>query len=98
MDVILDAVTGFRVPKRAVRVDEDGNTGVYRISGTQTEWVSVDVVWEEDDFYLIRQTVEYDEDGNPVATSTYEQASALRAGDTVVVRGDTVYQGKVVTD
>lgn len=98
VDIILDAVTGFRVPKRAVRVDENGNTGVYRISGTQTEWVAVDVVWEEDDFYLIRQKVEYDEDGNPVSTSTFQQASALRAGDTVVVRGDTVYQGKVVTD
>ena len=98
VDIILDAVTGFRVPKRAVRVDDDGNTGVYRISGTQTEWVAVDVVWEEDDFYLIRQKVEYDEDGNPVSTSTFQQASALRAGDTVVVRGDTVYQGKVVTD
>lgn len=98
VDIILDAVTGFRVPKRAVRVDDDGNTGVYRISGTQTEWVAVDVVWEEDDFYLIRQKVEYDEDGNPVSTSTFQQASALRAGDTVVVRGDTVYQGKVVAD
>lgn len=98
VDIVLDAVTGFRVPKRAVRVDDAGNTGVYRISGTQTEWVAVDVVWEEDDFYLIRQKVEYDEDGNPVSTSTFQQASALRAGDTVVVRGDTVYQGKVVAD
>ena len=98
VDIVLDAVTGFRVPKRAVRVDDVGNTGVYRISGTQTEWVAVDVVWEEDDFYLIRQKVEYDADGNPVSTSTFQQASALRAGDTVVVRGDTVYQGKVVAD
>ncbi len=95
--IILDSITGFRVPKRAVRVDESGQTGVYRISGTQTEWVAIDVLWEEDDFYLIQQKVEYDEDGKPVVQSTFKQASALREGDTVVVRGDTVYQGKVVT-
>jgi putative membrane fusion protein len=98
VDIILSSITGFRVPKRAVRVDEDGNTGVYRVSGTQTEWVAVDVLWEEDDFYLIQQTVEYDEDGNKVAQSTFAQASALRAGDTVMVKGDSVYEGKVVTD
>ncbi len=98
VDIILSSITGFRVPKRAVRVDEDGNTGVYRVSGTQTEWVAVDVLWEEDDFYIIQQTAEYDEDGNKVAQSTFAQASALRAGDTVMVKGDSVYEGKVVTD
>lgn len=97
VEIVLDSITGFRVPKRAVRVNESGETGVYRISGTQTEWVKVDILWEEDDFYLIQQKVEYDEDGKPVTQSTFKQASALRAGDTIVVRGDTVYQGKVVT-
>ncbi len=97
VEIVLDSITGFRVPKRAVRVNEAGETGVYRISGTQTEWVEVDILWEEDDFYLIQQKVEYDEDGKPVAQSTFKQASALRAGDAIVVRGDTVYQGKVVT-
>lgn len=97
VEIVLDSITGFRVPKRAVRVNESGETGVYRISGTQTEWVEVDILWEEDDFYLIQQKTEYDEDGKPVTQSTFKQASALRAGDTIVVRGDTVYQGKVVT-
>ena len=41
-----------------------------------------------------------DENGKTtqVAQSEFDKASNLRAGDTIIVRGENIYNGKVVTD
>ncbi len=100
--IVTYSVTGLQVPKRAVRVNQDetldtvGQLGVYRISGAQAQWVPVQVLWEGEDYYLIAQADKVDEEGNQQDLSLYEQATALRAGDTVIVSGDDIYNGKVV--
>ena len=106
--VVTETATGFRVPKRAVRVNQDealdsaGQLGVYRVSGAQAKWVPVNLIWEEDDFYLVTQAYDYETDENgkttQVAQSEFDKASNLRAGDTIIVRGENIYNGKVVTD
>ena len=106
--VVTETATGFRVPKRAVRVNQDealdsaGQLGVYRVSGAQAKWVPVNIIWEEDDFYLVTQAYDYETDENgkttQVAQSEFDKASNLRAGDTIIVRGENIYNGKVVTD
>lgn len=97
VEIITGGATGLRVPKRAVRVLEDGSLGVYRVSGAQANWVTVQILWESDDFYLIRQAPTLDEEGNEVRMSDYDKATALRDGDTVIVKGEQLYDGKVVT-
>jgi hypothetical protein len=96
--IVTGTATGLRVSKRAVRVNEEGTLGVYRISGAQAEWVDIQILWEEDDYYLISQATKLDEDGNAAALSAFERASQLREGDTVVVKGGSMFDGKVVTD
>lgn len=106
--IVTETATGFRVPKRAVRVNQDealdsvGQLGVYRVSGAQAKWVPVDIIWEEDDFYLVVQAYDYETDENgkttKVAQSEFDKANNLRAGDTIIVRGENIYNGKVVTD
>jgi hypothetical protein len=98
VEIITETATGYRVPKRAVRVDEEGGLGLYRISGAQAEWVDIDILWEEDDYYLVQQTQEVDEEGNAVQSRAYDRATALREGDTVIVKGEEIYSGKVVVD
>lgn len=100
--IVTYSVTGLRVPKRAVRVNQDenldqvGQLGVYRVSGAQAEWVPVQILWEAEDYYLIAQADKVDEEGNQQTLSDYEQATALREGDTVIVSGEDIYDGKVV--
>ena len=94
--IITSQATGFRVPKRAVRVNEDGALGVYRVSGAQASWVEVTILWEEEDYYLIAQPTRLDDQGKPVEQTTVEMASRLRDGDTIVVKGDAMHDGKVV--
>ena len=77
-------------------LDQVGQLGVYRVSGAQAEWVPVQILWEAEDYYLIAQADKVDEEGNQQTLSDYEQATALREGDTVIVSGEDIYDGKVV--
>lgn len=96
VSIITSQATGFRVPKRAVRVNEDGALGVYRVSGAQASWVEVTILWEEEDYYLIAQAPKLDEEGNQAEQTTMEKAARLRDGDTIVVKGEAMHDGKVV--
>ena len=101
---------GHRLPGTQARrarqsdeaLDSAGQLGVYRVSGAQAKWVPVNIIWEEDDFYLVTQAYDYETDENgkttQVAQSEFDKASNLRAGDTIIVRGENIYNGKVVTD
>ena len=96
VEIITGTVTGFRVPKRSVRVDDQGQLGIYRISGAQAQWVPVKILWEEEEYYVIEQAPKLDEEGKPAEQSQYEKAARLREGNTVIVTGDNLYDGKVV--
>lgn len=97
VDIIFDTVTGYRVEKSAVHVEnESGDIGVYRVYGAQARWTSIEILWEEEDYYLIRQQIEYDENGSAVAQSELQQAQELRGGTEIIVKGTNLYDGKVV--
>ncbi|MCD7887733.1 MAG: hypothetical protein LUG44_09020 [Clostridiales bacterium] len=96
-DIILDTVTGYRVDKSAVHVEnESGDIGVYRLYGTQAVWVSVEILWEGEDYYLIDEPTEYDEEGEAVSTTQLEDAKSLRDGAEIIVKGRDLYDGKVI--
>ncbi len=80
--VILETYSGLKVPRDAVRVDADGEMGVYVITGLYTEFKRIDVLYETEDYYIV--------DTNPSST-----ASLLR-GDTIVVGGKNLEDGKVI--
>lgn len=95
VDIVVENLTGIRIPRKALRVEtqtvtgEDGKTteintyGVYTVVGTQAEWQSVNVLYTGDTFYLV-------EPANQSASSR------LRAGDTVILSSSGMYDGKVV--
>ncbi|MCD7838894.1 MAG: hypothetical protein LUG65_08290 [Clostridiales bacterium] len=96
-DLIFDTVTGYRVDKSAIHVEnESGDIGVYRLYGSRAVWVSVEILWEGEDYYLIDQPTEYDDKGNAVATTQLEDAKSLRDGVEIIVKGRNLYDGKVI--
>ena len=83
--VVFTSDEGIRVPKEALRVDEDGQAGVYVASGHNARFRPVDILAEDEVSYLVKAA--------PVDGTDMR---ILRAGDQVVLASDTLYDGKVV--
>ena len=95
VSVIYASYTGFRVPKEALRMDGD-QYYVYRINGVQVRKAQVEILAETEDYFVVWQGESVDEDGNAVDQSELEQAKQIRDGDTIVIRGTGLYDGKVI--
>lgn len=94
-EIILDTMSGIRVPQEALRIvpqtvaGEDGKetevqtTGVYCIVGVHAVFKPVEVLYSGDGFVLVR----------PAST---RNSRLLRAGDEVVVTAKDLYDEKVI--
>ena len=95
VDIVVEALTGIRVPRKTLRVetksvtDDNGVTtevnsyGVYTVVGAQAEWKEVKVLYTGDTYYLVEPI-------NPASSSR------LRSGDTIILSSTGLYDGKVV--
>ena len=81
-DIIFDVVSGIRVPKEAIHLDDDGTTFIFLQTGARAERVNVDILLESGDSYIVRDGVET---GTP-----------LRVGATIIVKANNLFDGKVV--
>ncbi len=81
--LIFNTLEGFRVPLDALRVDENGNTGIYCLVGLRARFKPVTVVYEGSDFMLV-------ESNTTIASDT------IQNGDQVIVAAKDLYDGKVV--
>jgi len=81
-NIVLDTISGIRVPKEAIQLDDNAATFVYLQTGVRAERVDVEILHEEGDVYLVR-------DGA-------ETGSPLRAGSTIIVKANNLYDGKIV--
>jgi len=81
-DVVYDVITGIRVPKEAIHLDDDGTTFVFLQTSGYAERVNVEILRITGDSYLVRDGAE---SGTP-----------LRVDSTIIVRGSNLYHGKVV--
>ena len=81
-DVVYDTVTGIRVPKEAIQLDDDGTTFIYLQTGVRAERADVDILTVYGDSYLVQ--------------IGGEVWSPLREGATIIVKANGLYDGKVV--
>ncbi|MBQ9980639.1 MAG: hypothetical protein IJP23_06235 [Oscillospiraceae bacterium] len=81
-ELIFSSYTGLRIPKQALHIDEDGNTGVYCISGVQTYFKEIEIIWIMDEYYVIRNDT--------------SSATAVKDGEEVVIYAKDLYEGKIV--
>lgn len=84
VDIVFSRQNGIRVPKKALRVQSDGATGVYVIAGVTAEFKQVVILAEGEDYYLL------------ASVAGADPGRVLRAGDEVILAAADLYDGKVV--
>ena len=100
VELIFDTVTGIRLPKEALRVDQQtytdedtgeeeqqSVTGVYALVGQRAEFKEVSVLAEEENYILVKPVT---------GTAASQQKKALRAGDQILISTGELYDGKVI--
>ena len=81
-NVIFDSYSGIRIPAQAVRVDEEKEkTYVWTVTAMQLERKEIEIVYASGDYVIVRRSPE---------------AGALREGNTVVVSGKDLKEGKIM--
>ena len=89
-ELILQSFTGLRVPKNALRIGEDGQTGVYCRIGRFATFKPVKLIYQGEDFCLV-------EPGDIVARRESDLILyTIRAGDEAIVTASELYNGKVI--
>ena len=83
-DVILRTYEGLRVPSNALRVSEEGVTGVYCLDGVTAAFRPVTVLYQGQGYALVRPA----EGASDTRT--------LRSGDEVIASAGALYDGKVI--
>jgi len=81
-ELVVASHTGLKIPTSAIRVDEDGNKGVYVLSGNIAKFKKVNIVYSTDDFVLSQA-----EEGASGFVTLY---------DNIITEGKELYDGKVV--
>ena len=81
---MLHTYEGLRLPSNALRVNEEGVSGVYCMLGVRAKFKPVQVVYQGDGYALVE------------AASAVEDSSLLRQGDQVIVTTAQLYDGKVI--
>lgn len=82
-EIIYESYTGIRVSKEAVRTNEDGEKYIYTEKALQAEMHIVEIVYEQDGYYLVKSDAG---DNNP-----------LLEGAKIIVEATDLYDGKVIT-
>ena len=89
-ELIISAYDGLRVPKNALRVDENGVSGVDCHVGRVAYFKPVSIVYQGSDYCLVEPgTIE-------AATESQKSLYTLRPNDEVIVSAGELYNGKVV--
>ena len=66
--IVFESLSGIRVPKEAVHLDEEGDTLVYILEGLQASAVYVDIIAESGDYYMVEETGEGLRTGDQIIT------------------------------
>lgn len=89
VELVFSSSTGIRVPTQALRMEEDGSTGVYVQVGVFAEFKPVEVLAQGEDYVLVQPVSTQD-------TASQEDKKALRPGDPVILAKEEIWGGKVL--
>lgn len=80
-DIVFSEVEGLRIPLKAAHVDESGKTFVYCVTAQRVEKKYITITDTQDEYYLVKVD---------------NTADALREGNTIIVSGKNLFEGKVI--
>jgi len=81
-DVVFSSCSGLRVPKEAIRVDENRRTGVYVLEAGTADWKYVELLHDNGESYVVKLD----------KSST----DNLWPGDEIILTAEELYDGKVI--
>ena len=81
-DLIFQDLSGLRVPKTAIYVTEDGQSGVYVLEGAEAKWKPIEVLCDNGDSFIVKLD----------KSSTKN----LWPEDEIILTAGEVYNGKVM--
>ncbi len=83
-EVIFKSYEGLRVSKKALRVNEEGQSGVYCMVGLTARFKPVSIVYSSGDYAIV------------TADDPSRETLRLREGDTVIISAGELYDGMVM--
>ena len=83
-DAVLHTYEGLRIPSNALRVNEEGVTGVYCVDGENASFRPVELLYQGENYALVK----------PAAGVS--DTRALRTGDEVIATAGKLFDGKVI--
>ena len=83
-DAVLHTYEGLRVPANALRVSEDGVTGVYCVDGENASFRPVTLLYQGENYALVQPA------------EGVSDTRTLRAGDEVIATSGALFDGKVI--
>ena len=86
--IVIDDFTGLKVSRDAVRIDEDGNTGVFVRRGNIVNFRSVNIIYSEDSFVVAAKPGENSDIKLPY--------THLKQYDEVIISGKELKDGMVI--
>ena len=96
--LVIDSYGGLRVPRKALRYNDDGERGVFIEQGKSLVFKKVDVIYWDDDYVICRHNVikkredaDEDEDNSEEIDDDY-----LKLYDIIVTKGKDLYDGKFI--
>ncbi|MCD7827876.1 MAG: hypothetical protein LUG85_05005 [Clostridiales bacterium] len=85
--IIVESYEGYRIDNGAIRVNEDGETGVYVISGSVIRFKKIEIVYSAEDYSIVT---------NPYKDDATKSGQYLNLYDEYITSGKDLYDGKLV--
>ncbi len=82
VEVIENSYSGYKIPSKAIRFDEENNSGVYVLRGKIISFIPVEIIYSHDDYTIV--------------SSSKVSGSGLTLYDEVITKGRDLYDGKVI--
>lgn len=89
IEIIKETYTGYKVPASAVRI-HDGKKGVFILSGNIVVFKEINVLTEQDGYYIVKEQPMYAEDEN--------YYNKLGLYELIITSGKNLYPGKIVSN
>ncbi len=81
-ELVIDSYSGLKISSSAIRVNEDGEKGVFVQNGNLVEFKKVNIIYSGDDFILSETDVGKD--------------GYVKLYDNIIVEGKDLYDGKII--
>ncbi len=82
-DIVFTSYTGLRVPKAALRMDDENQPGVFILESATEKWKPVTILYDNGESYVV--------------ALDKSSTNNLWPGDEIIVDGEDLYDGKVVS-